>query len=79
MTNAGYQTTNLQGAVALNAIHRSKSNRKLMLVVPAGMGKTRISLACCIGLMMRLLTEKIVVVYLNEVLREQDKAPWLAM
>ena len=47
-----------------------------MLVVPAGMGKTRISLATCIGLLLRLETDLIVVVYLNDILKCQDKKPW---
>ena len=71
MTDAGFAPNRLQSAVALNALHRSISNKNLMLVVPAGMGKTRISLATCIGLLMRLPSaSKIVVVYLNEILRE---------
>ena len=43
------------------------------MVVPAGMGKTRISLATCIGLMTRVKANKIVVVYLNKLLMRQDE------
>ena len=50
-----------------------------MMVVPAGMGKTRISLATCIGLMTKVKVDKIVVVYLNKLLMRQDEAPWKAM
>ena len=49
------------------------------MVIPAGMGKTRISLATCIGLMTRVKANKIVVVYLNKLLMLQDEAPWKAM
>ncbi len=49
------------------------------MVVPAGMGKTRISLATCIGLMTKVKVDKIVVVYLNKLLMRQDEAPWKAM
>ena len=49
------------------------------MVVPAGMGKTRISLATCIGLMTKVKVDKIVVVYLNKLLMLQDEAPWKAM
>ena len=80
MTDAGFEPNKLQSAVALNALYRSISNKNLMLVVPAGMGKTRISLATCIGLLMRLPSaSKIVVVYLNEILKEQDSDPWEKM
>ena len=79
MSDAGFKANNLQGAAALNAIHRWKNKQRLMMVVPAGMGKTRISLATCIGLMTRLLTDKIVVVYLNEILKKQDEEPWIVM
>ena len=50
-----------------------------MMVVPAGMGKTRISLATCIGLMTRVKANKIVVVYLNKLLMRQDEQPWNTM
>ena len=79
MRDAGFEANNLQGAAALNAIYRWKKNQRLMMVVPAGMGKIRISLATCIGLMTRLQTDKIVVVYLNKILKKQDEAPWNAM
>ena len=49
------------------------------MVVPAGMGKTRISLAICIGLMTKVKVDKIVVVYLKKLLMRQDEAPWKAM
>ena len=49
------------------------------MLVPAGMGKTRISLATCIGLMTKVKVDKIVVVYLNKLLMRQDEAPWKAM
>ena len=50
-----------------------------MMVIPAGMGKTRISLATCIGLMTRVKANKIVVVYLNKLLMRQDEQPWNIM
>ena len=49
------------------------------MVVPAGMGKTRISLATCIGLMTKVKVDKIVVFYLNKLLMRQDEALWKAM
>ena len=69
MKDAGFMPNNLQSAAALVALHKSKLNKRQMLVVPAGMGKTRISLATSIGLLLRLDTEKIVVVYLNQILK----------
>lgn len=50
MKDAGFAPNNLQSATALVALHKWKHKQKLMLVVPAGMGKTRISLATCFGL-----------------------------
>ena len=81
---ANFSCTELQLSLALATIHNAPiigkpgtQIKNQMLVIPAAKGKTRIAMAIALGMSKKYPSlKKVVVVYLNSLLMEQDQENW---